>query len=85
MDWFERTCEVEVRRAGEALDPFRAGLLFAREVAHPGMDPSASEARMEAYAAGIGLEVAAEESVSGKVAALRACENIGIVAVPPCG
>ena len=41
------TFAAEVRAAGEALSPARAGLLFAREVAYPDLRPTAYLARLD--------------------------------------
>ncbi len=49
MGWYNRTFEEEARRAGERLGPFRAGLLFAREIAYPDFDPTESEAALGEY------------------------------------
>lgn len=44
------TFKAEVREAGEALSPFRAGLLFAREIAYPEMRPSEWIAQLDGLA-----------------------------------
>ena len=71
MEWYERTFEEEVQRAGERLDPFRAGLLFAREIAYPDLDPAEAEAVLESFASVARQAAAAEADLHGKVAALN--------------
>lgn len=44
------TFKAEVREAGEALSPLRAGLLFAREIAYPELHPSEWVAQLDALA-----------------------------------
>lgn len=50
--------EDEVRSAGEALSPARAGLLLARECAYPRLRPSAYLARLDDLAAAAGGQLA---------------------------
>jgi regulator of sirC expression with transglutaminase-like and TPR domain len=52
--------EAEVRLAGEALSPARAGLLLARECAYPDLRPSLYLARLDELAAGARPAVLAE-------------------------
>ena len=49
--------EAEVRSAGEALSPARAGLLLARECAYPDLRPSEYLARLDDLAARAGARV----------------------------
>ena len=70
MDWPFRTFETEARLAGDEISPFRAGLLFAREIAHPGLNPADAEAELAQMAAAIAPHLAAERDLSGKTAAL---------------
>ena len=69
-NWFDRSFKAEVKQAGESLNPFRGGLLFAREIAYPDLNPVEADAELDRFAAEIGPAVAAEADISGQVAAL---------------
>lgn len=74
------TFRSEVRAAGEGLSPARAGLLFAREIAYPGLRPSDYLAQLEdvALAARVALAPHATAETRSLALAEFLFESIGL-------
>ena len=62
--------EAEVRAAGEALSPARAGLLLARECAYPDLRPSASLAQLDTLAFDAGGQILKHAEAADQALAL---------------